>query len=179
MRTETPTSPPVLPLLFRTATRRVTGPEIPGNYDPALGVWTVVADGMSQPIITTAEDALLDIRTSTKVAAETDDEEIFADRSLGRLAEIVTKTETSQETDDEHINASQRLGLLAEIVTKTAIQSETDDEVNEGVLSEDFARSFILPELATKTDVQRESDDEISAVGMEPHVHPRATYKNY
>lgn len=158
---------PVTPLLFRSATPRVAGPEIPGSYDPALRVWAVDADGIRQPIIAAAEDALVTLDTCTKVRQEGDDEDIHAGRAFGTLCEIVTKTATQQESDDDRLGAGARLGLIAEIETKTAIQQEADDEVAETLVSDRFISRQALLEITTKTEARTESDDQAKAVGME------------
>ena len=167
MYRETVGTAPVVPLLFRNATPRIAGPEIPGGYDPALRVWAVDADGLHQPIITAAESALVDIETTTKVRQEGDDEDIHAGRAFGTLCEIVTKTATQQESDDDRFGADGRLGLLTEIVTKTAIQQEADDDAAEMLVADHLLSRAALPEITTKTDAQQESDDQVRAVGME------------
>lgn len=172
MRTETQGSSPVNPLLFRTATPRVAGREIPGSYDAALRVWAVDAGGTRQPIIMAAEDAVLDLETTTKVRQEGDDEEIRAGNSFASLCEIVTKTATQQEADDERISSGSRLGLLAEMVTKTEVQQEVDDDTADPFVSDKFAPRYALPEITTKTDAQQESDDQVRAVGMDFDFYP-------
>ena len=167
MQTESFGLVPVSPLLFRTATPRVAGVEIPGSYDPALKVWAVDAGGLRRPIITAGEDALLDIETTTKVRQEGDDEESRASDSFGSLCEIVTKTATQQEADDDRFGSDARLGLLAEMVTKTEVQQEADDDTADPLIADQFAPSYSLPELTTKTDVQQESDDQFRTVGMD------------
>ena len=146
MQTESFGLVPVSPLLFRTATPRVAGFEIPGSYDPALK---------------------LDIETTTKVRQEGDDEESRASDSFGSLCEIVTKTATQQEADDDRFGSDARLGLLAEMVTNTEVQQEADDDTADPLIADQFAPSYALPELTTKTDVQQESDDQFRTVGMD------------
>lgn len=158
-RTET-SAPPIRPLLFRAATPRLAGAEIPGNYDPRLNVWIVDTGGVSRPIITVSDEALLYIRTTTKVTAETDDEETFVELSAKQLCELGTKTETQQESGDEDTCELSRIGSIAELATKTAHKSEADDDETEVHSFTGMAPNHIFPELVTKTDVQRESDDD-------------------
>tara|TARA_R110000787_G_scaffold43856_2_gene107380 strand:- start:2769 stop:3386 length:618 start_codon:yes stop_codon:yes gene_type:complete len=153
--------PSILPLLFRAATPRSAGPEIPGNYDPNLNVWVVNTAGVSRPIITISEGALLCVRTLTKIAAETDDEEALTELSAQQLCELQTKTETKQESDDEQAGSLSRFGSIAELETKTSFNSEADDDKFEELNTINFTPSYTLPELLTKTDVQRESDDDL------------------
>lgn len=167
MHSESVGTLPVTPLLFRSATPRVAGPEIPGSYDPVLRVWAIDADGVRQPLIAASEDALVDIETSTKVRQEGDDEDIHAGRAFGTLCEIVTKTATHQETDDDRFGADARLGLTAEIVTHTSVQQEADDFEFDASVADRFMKGRDLAEITTKTDTQQESDDQVRAVGME------------
>ena len=150
-----------------TPRRALPALKSPAATIPALRVWAVDADGLRQPIITVAENALVDIETTTKVRQEGDDEDIHAGRAFGTLCEIVTKTATQQEFDDERFGANARLGLLTEIVTKTAIQQEADDDAAETLVADHFMLRAALPEITTKTDAQQESDDQARAVGME------------
>ena len=162
MQTESFGLVPVSPLLFRTATPRVAGFEIPGSYDPALRVWAVDAGGLRRPIITAGEDALLDIETTTKVRQEGDDEESSVTDSYGSLCEIVTKTATQQEADDDRFGSDARLGLLAEMVTKTDVQQESDDQFRTVGMDFGFSpsgRLGALVELEAKTFYEIEHDD--------------------
>ena len=153
--------PSILPLLFRAATPRSAGPEIPGNYDTNLNVWVVNAGGVSQPIITIGDGALLCIRTVTKIAAETDDEDAQIEYSAQQLLELQTKSATKTESDDERACSSTSLRSIAELETKTRFNSESDDDKFDEINTINVVPSHILPELQTKTDVQRESDDDL------------------
>lgn len=155
------TAPSILPLLFRAATPRLAGAELPGYYDPNLNVWVVKTGGVRRPIITVSEEALLCIRTSTRTTAETDDDEALIEFSAQQLCELQTKTETKQESDDEGACSLTSLGSIAELETKTSFNSEVDDDKFEEFTYISVAPSHILPELLTKTDVQRESDDDL------------------
>jgi len=154
--------PSILPLLFRAATPRSDGPELPGSYDPNLNVWVVSAGGVSQPIIRISESELLCIRTVTKIAAETDDEEALTEFSKQHLCELETKTEVKQESDDEPACSLSSFGSIAELETKTNFNSETDDNKFEELNTISVTPGYNFPELLTKTDVQRESDDDMA-----------------
>lgn len=164
---------PVAPLLFRNATPRIPGADIPGSYDPALRVWAIDVEGLRQPIITAAEDALIDLETTTKVRQEGDDEDIRA-RGFGMLCEIVTKTATHQETDDARVGADAQLGLLAELLTKTDVQQEADDDTAESLVTDCVMKRRDLAEITTKTEAEQETDDQVKAVGMEFDYAPTA-----
>jgi hypothetical protein len=163
MRAESFDPTVVRPFLFRTATPREAGTDIPGSYDPAMRVWAVDVDGVRQPIITAAEDTALDIETTTKVRSEAEEEEIFA--SVSRLAVITTKTAAREETDDEPLDNRAWMGL-SELATKTDVQHESDDQIEHHAMDIGLISTFrrrahsLMAEIETFAEVEREDQDE-------------------
>lgn len=152
MQRDTNSAANASPLLFRHATPRTSGTELPGHYDAAAQLWVIETNTRFVPVVQTDDLALLDTRTVTKVRQEGDDDDLSRDemlgaaRRVGALAELATKTDVQQESDDQ-ITAS---GLL-ELETRTANNQEGVDE--------DWPRTML--ELQTKTfDV--EQDDHCS-----------------
>lgn len=150
-----------VPFLFRNATPRISGSDIPGNYDPRMQVWVVQRGGVSLPIVEVGDNELLDLETTTKVRQESEDEDICRGHKssfVGKrgLIELTTKTEVQQESDDDlHPGGSLsthriRCGRLSELATKTDVQQESDDQIE----------SVGLVELQTKTSTVQEQDDE-------------------
>lgn len=115
----------VEPLLFRSATRRIPGSEMPGRYDHDRSVWVVGEPGSLRAIVEADEHALLEITTKTKVTEEVDDEQNVAGLAARPdMLELVTKTMVQQEADDEVPPAR----FLLELETKTEAQVESDDQ---------------------------------------------------
>jgi hypothetical protein len=144
--------PPPLPLLFRNATPRTPGQDIPGQYDRNLSVWAVGERNGQIPIIEASDADLLEIVTKTAVQQESDDDAVSCletPRNRHGLLEIETKTKVGGESDDEFPLSS----ALNELQAKTFIQQESDDDIDTGSLR-------ILLELETKTEAQVEHDDE-------------------
>lgn len=122
-------SPGALPLLFRSATPRIEGVGIPGQYDPEFAMWVIGTEQTRKPIIWASDIDLLEITTKTKVTQETDDEAINAleggrSTSVHGLLELLTKTHVNQESDDT-ISAA---ASLLELETKTEADVEHDDD---------------------------------------------------
>lgn len=141
------------PLLFRHATPRTSGTELPGHYDPDAQLWVIETSARFVPIVQTGDPGLLDTSTVTKVRQEGDDDDLSngemlgAGRRVGALAELATKTDVQQESDDQ-ITAS----ALLELETRTANNQEGIDD--------EWPR--MLLELDTKTFVDAEEDDDCS-----------------
>jgi|GEM_PF-5094721 len=135
------------PLLFRYATPRTSHPELPGRYDPKQQLWVIDINGERLPVVHSADDELLETRTTTKVVQEADDTDISADGALScsTLAELATKTDVQQESDDE-------------ISTKGPLELETRTANNQEGVDEDWPR--MLMELQTKTFSNVEEDDD-------------------
>lgn len=151
-------TPTPLPLLFRNATPRTSGQDIPGQFDRDLSVWAVGQRNERIPIIEASDADLLEIMTKTDIQQESDDQSRSNEMSFGRrysLLEIETKTAVGQESDDEALScleAPNHGHALLEIETKTKVGGESDDE---------WPPSAALNELQTKTFIQQESDDDI------------------
>ena len=146
MRIDSDPAKSAAPLLFRMATPRISSPDIPGAYDPALQVWAIEAGRVKRPIVEVGDAELVEITTKTKVRHEVNDEEITIESCAARVAP---------------------LGYLTELVTKTEVQHESDDEeITDQVSGDHFIPRRDLAELVTKTDVQQESDDQIDAIGL-------------
>ena len=142
-----PSTDAVIPILFRSATPRITGPDIGGFYAPHLQVWAIEERGELRPIIEAVDESAIATETTTKVRQEADDEDMDRDlrgcrASAGNLVELVTKTEVQQESDD-HMEPAFKLALgngaaapkskntdgamLLELETKTSAEVEHDD----------------------------------------------------
>lgn len=160
-----PDSRGTAPLLFRNAVRRSAGPEIPGHYDPAMGVWVVDGPSGYVPIVEADDALLLEIETKTKVREEADDDARFGEaphRRSAWLAEIQTKTEVQQESDDElpqphRPHRAWQSALAAELLTKTDVQQESDDQIEPERIAS-YGRRLL--ELETKTHAEVEQDDQ-------------------
>jgi hypothetical protein len=150
----------LLPLLFRNATPRTPGQDIPGQFDHHLSVWAIGECDERIPIIEASDADLLEIVTKTDIQQESDDQAVSSLSSASRrngLLEIVTKTAVQQESDDDVLSCldtPRRQHNLLEIETKTKVGGESDDE---------WPPSATLSELQTKTFVQQEADDDIDA----------------
>ncbi|MCW2305382.1 hypothetical protein M2324_003804 [Rhodovulum sulfidophilum] len=108
--------------------------------------------GTRQPIVQAADEALLEIRTVTRITAESDDEEAFASRSATQCLELQTKTETQAESDDQCIST----GTILELETKTSHNVEEDKADIDTFCDASASVPPSLIELMTKTDVQVE-----------------------
>lgn len=143
---------PVKPFLFRNATPRTHGADIPGRYDHEFSMWVVGEGRDRRPVIAVGHEDILEIETKTKVVQEADDEvgTIFRSgshsRSDGRAA---LKPDSSSSRPDAYRPATDRkphstamfdavtergtspsrsMGLLLELETKTEAEMEHDDD---------------------------------------------------
>lgn len=119
----------ISPFLFRNATPRTGGHDIPGHYDNDLSMWVVGEGDGRRPIIAAGDLDVLEIETKTRVVQEADDDHGTLVRK-GRAPQAADRPTSEQPGSKQPDRELRRpsMHLLLELETKTEAELEHDDD---------------------------------------------------